>query len=275
MRAVACDRDDAKTDTCSSCELLQLPCLYLDPTKKRGPPKGAGRHIHAIEDRLNRVEALVGEATDEDPTTSPGGDLSARLSTDGSMPSPSLSKPSRRKSKTRSKDPKVSDKDLQSSQRHSPASSVLSEPIPSIQSFQSVDQIQQDALPQSSMLQDLSMESEPAQQQQKELPLLSQEFGSVHLFQQQPSLFQSQLMQQQQAFSPLPRSNSAPDLQLDSSQSPEMMSQAQVDGVQLNSSGPRLTRTELIRELNFPPFNSPSPILGSEHSGSDFTERTS
>jgi len=64
---------DAKADICTSCELLQIPCkrdvlcepcsargchlkknadqllfpyrtgLYLDPTKKRGPPKGAGR----------------------------------------------------------------------------------------------------------------------------------------------------------------------------------------------------------------------------------------
>ncbi|KAF9114463.1 hypothetical protein BGX27_010774 [Mortierella sp. AM989] len=57
---------DAKGDTCTSCEMLRIPCLYLDPTKKRGPPKGAGRYINAIEDRLHRMEAIVGGLVRED-----------------------------------------------------------------------------------------------------------------------------------------------------------------------------------------------------------------
>ncbi|KAG0287533.1 hypothetical protein BGZ97_007075, partial [Linnemannia gamsii] len=56
----------AKGDVCSSCELLGVPCLYMDPTKKRGPPKGAGRYINAIEDRLHRMEAIVGGLVRED-----------------------------------------------------------------------------------------------------------------------------------------------------------------------------------------------------------------
>ncbi|KAF9583190.1 hypothetical protein BGW38_010067, partial [Lunasporangiospora selenospora] len=50
------------------CEYILCAVIgqYLDPTKKRGPPKGAGRYINAIEDRLHRMEAIVGGLVRED-----------------------------------------------------------------------------------------------------------------------------------------------------------------------------------------------------------------
>ncbi|GJJ72998.1 hypothetical protein EMPS_05356 [Entomortierella parvispora] len=56
-KKIKCDADG---DACSSCKMLQVPCLFLDPTKKRGPPKGSARNITALEDRLHRMEALLG-----------------------------------------------------------------------------------------------------------------------------------------------------------------------------------------------------------------------
>ncbi|KIK93663.1 hypothetical protein PAXRUDRAFT_144589 [Paxillus rubicundulus Ve08.2h10] len=44
-------------DACKSCIMLGTPCTFLDPSRKRGPPKG---YIDAIEVRLHQTEALLG-----------------------------------------------------------------------------------------------------------------------------------------------------------------------------------------------------------------------
>ncbi|KZT34004.1 hypothetical protein SISSUDRAFT_1053457 [Sistotremastrum suecicum HHB10207 ss-3] len=42
---------------CKNCDNLDVPCEYIGPNRKRGPPKG---YLHALERRLHDVEALVG-----------------------------------------------------------------------------------------------------------------------------------------------------------------------------------------------------------------------
>ncbi|CAO3623099.1 unnamed protein product [Cunninghamella blakesleeana] len=49
--------------TCNNCKSLGLNCHYLESTKKRGPPKG---YIEAIEGRLQRLEALLGNIIEEE-----------------------------------------------------------------------------------------------------------------------------------------------------------------------------------------------------------------
>ncbi|KAF9433603.1 hypothetical protein BGZ76_009234 [Entomortierella beljakovae] len=86
---------DAKPDICTSCEALQIPCLYLDPTKKRGPPKGAGRNSSSLEDRLHRMESIVGGLTEDELNEGSGNEKSSKPSGSGSS---STGKLRRRKS---------------------------------------------------------------------------------------------------------------------------------------------------------------------------------
>ncbi|KAF8624664.1 hypothetical protein AX17_006995 [Amanita inopinata Kibby_2008] len=51
-----CERS-APGDACKSCVMLGIPCTFLGPSRKRGPPKG---YIDAIEARLHQMEALLG-----------------------------------------------------------------------------------------------------------------------------------------------------------------------------------------------------------------------
>ncbi|KAL1742298.1 fungal-specific transcription factor domain-containing protein [Schizophyllum fasciatum] len=51
-----CERG-AQGDDCKNCLMLGVPCTFLGPSRKRGPPKG---YIDAIEARLHQVEALIG-----------------------------------------------------------------------------------------------------------------------------------------------------------------------------------------------------------------------
>ncbi|KAL1728994.1 fungal-specific transcription factor domain-containing protein [Schizophyllum commune] len=51
-----CERS-AQGDDCKNCVMLGVPCTFLGPSRKRGPPKG---YIDAIEARLHQVEALIG-----------------------------------------------------------------------------------------------------------------------------------------------------------------------------------------------------------------------
>ncbi|EPQ51953.1 hypothetical protein GLOTRDRAFT_65551 [Gloeophyllum trabeum ATCC 11539] len=46
-----------ENEPCKNCVLLNTPCTFLGPSRKRGPPKG---YIDAIEARLHQTEALVG-----------------------------------------------------------------------------------------------------------------------------------------------------------------------------------------------------------------------
>ncbi|KAF8874834.1 fungal-specific transcription factor domain-containing protein, partial [Infundibulicybe gibba] len=51
-----CERS-APGDRCKNCVMLNTPCTFLGPSRKRGPPKG---YIDAIEARLHQTEALIG-----------------------------------------------------------------------------------------------------------------------------------------------------------------------------------------------------------------------
>ncbi|KAM3586198.1 hypothetical protein VKS41_002726 [Umbelopsis sp. WA50703] len=64
-----CRRKKIKCDgtipICGNCQAFNLECGYKDTTKKRGPPKG---YIEAIENRLHRMETLLGSlAQGDDP----------------------------------------------------------------------------------------------------------------------------------------------------------------------------------------------------------------
>ncbi|KAF9292087.1 hypothetical protein BGZ68_000074 [Mortierella alpina] len=227
---------DAKGDVCSSCELLQIPCLYLDPTKKRGPPKGAGRYINAIEDRLHRMEAIVGGLVREDDPilqSGPGDELRALFS--GSS-SGSLQSPRSRGSRDSYIDHHASDTHFQQSQflqhPHRPALDHQHHPPP-LHDYNNMTQ---------------------QQGQQQYAAQKTQEF--VHQ-QQYP--------------------NRGLDMQLNSSQSPDMGSVSIPDGAHHTMDSARTSplHRDLIRESTMPSFGSPSPILSSEHSVGDLSESTS
>ncbi|KAF9989356.1 hypothetical protein BGZ75_006645 [Mortierella antarctica] len=227
---------DAKGDVCSSCELLQIPCLYLDPTKKRGPPKGAGRYINAIEDRLHRMEAIVGGLVREDDPilqSGPGDELRALFngSSSGSLQSP------------RSRGSRDSYTDHHTSDTH----------------FQQAQFLQHPNRP------DLDHQHHPP-------PLhdynnMAQQQGQQQYAAQQPQQF----VHQQQY------SNRVQEMQLNTSQSPDMGSASIPDGAPHTMDSARTSplHRDLIRESTMPSFGSPSPILSSEHSVGDLSESTS
>jgi hypothetical protein len=51
-----CERT-SPNEPCKNCVMLNMPCTFLGPSRKRGPPKG---YIDAIEARLHQTEALIG-----------------------------------------------------------------------------------------------------------------------------------------------------------------------------------------------------------------------
>ncbi|KAL1922264.1 uncharacterized protein VTP21DRAFT_9803 [Calcarisporiella thermophila] len=53
---------DGTTPVCSNCLAFGLECSYSNLSKKRGPPKG---YIEAIENRLMRMEELLGDLVDK------------------------------------------------------------------------------------------------------------------------------------------------------------------------------------------------------------------
>ncbi|KAJ1983285.1 hypothetical protein H4R34_001369 [Dimargaris verticillata] len=59
---------DGVAPICTNCQQLHYECTYKDTAKKRGPPKG---YIDAIEGKLLKVEALVGDLLDTDGTLRP------------------------------------------------------------------------------------------------------------------------------------------------------------------------------------------------------------
>ncbi|KAF9904802.1 hypothetical protein EC991_002306 [Linnemannia zychae] len=228
---------DAKADMCSSCELLQIPCLYLDPTKKRGPPKGAGRHINAIEDRLHRMESFVGGFVEGEPTGGSGDE-------NGSNPPSSLSstgsKPRRRKSTKGKQNSAQEDEIMQAS---------------SEQSLQDTQQIKTEHQHHPSSVQEFTADHQQHQQQQQ-----------LHSHFQTESSFQPHQAAQSQHPSRL-------DLQLDSSQSPEAMSHTHTDEIR----DPHIVvplHQDLLRDSAFPTFGTPSPVLSSNHSNSEYHDRS-
>ncbi|KAF8943465.1 hypothetical protein BGZ47_005412 [Haplosporangium gracile] len=225
---------DAKADMCSSCELLQIPCLYLDPTKKRGPPKGAGRHINAIEDRLHRMESIVGGFVEGEPTGGSGDENGSNLP---SSVSSTGSKPRRRKSTKGKQSSTQEDDSMQANNEQQP--------------LQHKQQVQMEHQHHPPPLQEYSLEH---QQQQ-----LQPHFQAENPFQPH------QIVQSQHP--------SHFDLQLDSSQSPEAMSQTHTDDM-LDPNLAVPLHQDLLRDSVFPAFGTPSPVLSSNHSNSEYHERS-
>ncbi|KAF9098710.1 hypothetical protein BGX23_005525 [Mortierella sp. AD031] len=235
--------ENAKGDVCSSCELLGVPCLYMDPTKKRGPPKGAGRYINAIEDRLHRMEAIVGGLVRDDGHFLNSPDESRSHS---GLNSPgSLLTPRNRSSRDNYKD----------------ASDV----------FQQLQQQQQQQFAQHPNNQNLDHQHHPPplhdynnlmQQQQQQQ---QQHQATAQLPHQVQS--QQQFGQTQHQFP-----NRVLGLQL--SQSPDMGANALPESMQQVADPTRTSplHRDLIRESTFQSFDSPSPVLGSDQSVGDYSE---
>ncbi|KAG0358569.1 hypothetical protein BGZ54_010367, partial [Gamsiella multidivaricata] len=244
---------DAKPEVCTSCELLQIPCQYLDPTKKRGPPKGAGRYTNAntntdtLEDRLHRMEAIVGGIVDDE--SKDGSDIDKGSHASGSATSSTTStKPRRRKSTKSNIKPtsiKATDQELQQ------------------QKQQQTRQIKPELQHNPPLLQDFALDQQLQQQQHQ---LVEESFQA----QQQ---LQHQFMQPHHQLS---FQNHLLDRQQDSSQSPDSGSITPMDDIQ-HVVDPHLITSlhqDLLKENPFQSFNSPSPILGSEHSQGDHAERS-
>lgn len=47
----------APDEGCKNCIMLGVPCTFLGPSRKRGPPKG---YIDALEARMHQAEAVIG-----------------------------------------------------------------------------------------------------------------------------------------------------------------------------------------------------------------------
>ncbi|KAF9272810.1 hypothetical protein BGZ68_002077 [Mortierella alpina] len=236
---------------CSSCELLQIPCQYLDPTKKRGPPKGAGRYVNSIEDRLHRMEAMVGGVADDELMTVSGDEVGTRPRSSSSASS--SGKPRRRKSTKGSADKPASighkAKADSDPQQHPHLLSDYQQQHQHQHQFQLENTYQLGQ-----------------QQQQHQQQFLQGQLSPHHHHHQQ----QQQQQQQQHLPNPLL------DLQLDSSQSPDMISQTHSDDMHRMMDPHLITplHQDLLRDTAFSSFNSPSPILSSEHSVNEYNERS-
>lgn len=57
LAAVDQAEDGSMIGPCAYCKSTQAECTFTSSTKKRGPPKG---YLQAVEDRLHRMEALLG-----------------------------------------------------------------------------------------------------------------------------------------------------------------------------------------------------------------------
>ncbi|KAF9997580.1 hypothetical protein BGZ79_008736 [Entomortierella chlamydospora] len=222
---------DAKADICSSCETLQIPCQYLDPTKKRGPPKGAGRNTNSIEDRLHLMESIVGGMVEDEPSDSTSNE-------NGVRPSGSESAKPRRRKPT-----KINSKKSQA------------------QSLEEMAQEDQQQIQ--------SGHPSPLQ----DYPLDQQHFQVESSFQHQQH---QHFLQQQHHLSLQQQSNQIMSSPHDSSQSPDIVPQTNGDEMR-HTVDPKLINplhSDIFRENQFQSFNSPSPILSSEHSMADHSERS-
>ncbi|KAF9311162.1 hypothetical protein BG003_007700, partial [Podila horticola] len=231
---------DAKGDICSSCELLQIPCMYLDPSKKRGPPKGAGRYINAIEDRLHRMEAIVGGLIREDePSGGSGEESGPRQTTFINSPYSTAPQPRSRPSED-----------------HYEPSSVHFQPS------QSMPYSQQQSNPEHHhhppALHDFSMNSQYLGQQQ-------------HLQQQQAMLMQqpTQYVNNHQFFNQPPPVFS---VQSNPSQSPASVTLSHTEDSPQSADSVRTSplHRDLMRDSMGTSFDSPSPVMGSDHSVGDY-----
>ncbi|KAF9957600.1 hypothetical protein BGZ72_001639 [Mortierella alpina] len=231
---------DAKADVCSSCELLQIPCQYLDPTKKRGPPKGAGRYVNSIEDRLHRMEAMVSGVADDELMTVSGDEVGTRPRSSSSASA--SGKPRRRKSTKGS-----ADKPAQVAGHKGKADSDPQQHPHLLSDYQYQHQFQHEN----------PYQLGQQQQQQHQHQFLQGQLSPHHQSQQH-------------------HANPLLDLQLDSSESPDMISQTHSDDMHRMMDPHLITplHQDLLRDTSFPSFNSPSPILSSEHSVGEYNDRS-
>ncbi|KAF9996897.1 hypothetical protein BGZ65_007529, partial [Modicella reniformis] len=198
--------------------------LFLDPTKKRGPPKGAGRYINAIEDRLHRMEAIVGGLVrEDDPLFQSNEELRALLA------GPPL--------KTRGSRESYNEKQHIADTAGQQSQSYLQNP-----------------------------NSSDVEHQHHPPPLhdyraLMQHQPPVQYPQQQQPFVQQQNQQQQYPGHTM-------DAQL--SQSPDIVPEGTQQGVDSSRTG--LSHRGLMREGSFQSFSSPSPVLSSDHSVTEFVD---
>ncbi|KAF9928066.1 hypothetical protein FBU30_002666 [Linnemannia zychae] len=208
--------------------------LYMDPTKKRGPPKGAGRYINAIEDRLHRMEAIVGGLVREDG--------SFYHSIDESRNQNGVNGPTG-----------------QQTPRNRGSRDSYKDPSEVFQQFQQRQQFIQHPNGQN-------------QDHQHHPPALHDYNGIIQQQQQQQQ--QSQQIQSQQQFSPSQQQNTNRVLGLQLSQSPDLAASSLPENTQqvLEPTRTSPLHRDLIRESTFRSFDSPSPVLGSDNSIGDHAE---
>ncbi|KAG0043639.1 hypothetical protein BGZ83_011188, partial [Gryganskiella cystojenkinii] len=242
------------------------------------------RYINAIEDRLHRMEAIVGGLVEDEPNSAASGDETGReasssstdmsgtinpaaMSTEPAASSSMPAKPRRRKSSKGAKAMQMNVND--SGMRPSPEAQPYQQPPHPglIQDYNLSQQQQQHQqfLHQQQLHQQQQQQQHQHQQQQQHQHQHQQQFQTDLSFQSQSPFMQQQLGLLQQHPNRL-------DLQLDSSQSPDLVSQTHSDDLQRTGDPQLMTplHQDILRESTMNAFNSPSPILGSEHSHSDY-----
>ncbi|KAG0223681.1 hypothetical protein BGX31_008375 [Mortierella sp. GBA43] len=221
------------TKACDNCRKKKIKCgQYLDPTKKRGPPKGAGRYINAIEDRLHRMEAIVGGLVrEDDPLLQSNEELRALLAG-----TPLRSRGSR---------------DSYNEAHH--GASTNDQPQQYLQHPDHSDLEHQHHPPPLHDYETLMNQGSQQQQLPIQYPLQQQ--------------FLQHQNQQQQQF---------PNRVLDTplGHSPDMAPQSLPEGTQQNNDAARTSsfHRDLMRDNSLQSFNSPSPVLSSDHSVADFAD---
>ncbi|KAG0213238.1 hypothetical protein BGX28_004811 [Mortierella sp. GBA30] len=226
---------------------------YLDPTKKRGPPKGAGRYNNAVEDRLHRMETMISGVTDDERSNA----------SDEKGPRPrSSSSASASGRARRRKSPKDSVNKPAQVARRERGAQVISEQQPH-------PYLQSDHQHPSSPLHEFTLDQKQLQHQHQ-----FQLENPYQLGQQQQRFVQDRFTQQHQPQHQHP--NGILDLQLDSSRSPDVISQTYSDDIHPGMETHLLSpmHQDLLKDTSFASFSSPSPILGSDHSIGEYNERS-
>ncbi|KAF8982571.1 hypothetical protein BGZ46_001036 [Entomortierella lignicola] len=226
------------TKACDNCRKKKIKCgQYLDPTKKRGPPKGAGRNNGSIEDRLHRMESIVGGMVEDEPNDSQVNENGVRPS--GSESSTSGKSRRRKSNKANPKKPPAQGLELEMDQDDN-------QQVKSEHDYSSP--LEEYAL-------EHALEHQPFQAE-----------NSFHHQQQHNFLSQQQLSLQH----PSQILNSRQD----SSQSPDVASQSHFDDMRhvMDTKLINPLHSDLLRDNHFQSFNSPSPILSSDQSQNDHGE---
>ncbi|KAK9719077.1 hypothetical protein K7432_005056 [Basidiobolus ranarum] len=122
-------RCDGTQPICSNCRTIGTTCSYNDATKKRGPPKG---YIEAIENRLHRMEHILGGLVQGEPGAAENVVAELRKLDENHPTATSSTSPARSQTRTKSSDkeyrePKetITDSPLE---HNSPSSSVCTSP---------------------------------------------------------------------------------------------------------------------------------------------------